>query len=65
MIFGTVWRDGGSKLVVVPSAFKLNQQTYKKECLVPLRRDLRYEMRKEVIILYQDKAPYHIAKSVQ
>ena len=65
MIFGAVWRDGRSKLVVLKSGFRLNQHTYKDTCLVPLLRDLRNKIKQKDIILYQDKAPCHRASSVQ
>jgi DDE superfamily endonuclease len=65
MIFGAVWRAGRSKLVVLPSGFKLNQQTYKDQCLIPLLKDVRKHIKQKDMILYQDKAPCHVAESVQ
>lgn len=65
MIFGAVWRGGRSDLVVLPSGFRLNQHTYKEECLIPLLENLPDKMSANKVILYQDKAPCHKAKSVQ
>ena len=65
MIFGGVSREGRTPLVVLKSGFKLNQHTYKEECVEFVRKHLPYRLNAETTIFYQDKAPCHAAKSVQ
>jgi len=65
MIFGGVFRDGRTPLVVLKSGFRLNQQTYKKECLDHVKKYLPDHLSADTVIFYQDKAPCHAAASVQ
>ena len=65
MVFGAVRLGGCSKFIILPSGFRLNQKTYREMCLLPLMEGLPDNMDKEKVILYQDNAPCHIAKSVQ
>ena len=65
MIFGTVSSGGRSKLIVLKSGFRLNQHTYKEECLKPLLRSLPSNLDPATTIFWQDKAPCHIAAPVQ
>ncbi|GAU87556.1 hypothetical protein RvY_00386 [Ramazzottius varieornatus] len=65
MIFGGVWRDGRTRLIVRPSGFKINQATYQDRCLKPMLYDLKDKLDPREVIFYQDKAPCHVAKTTQ
>jgi len=65
MVFAGVSRNGRTPLVVLPSGFKLNQQTYEDECLKSVKNNLPRGMKAEDVIFYQDKAPCHAAGTVQ
>jgi len=65
VIFGGVSREGRTRLVVQESGFRLNQQTYVKKCIDPVRKNLPYKLNAETTIWYQDKAPCHAAGNVQ
>ena len=65
MVFGGVSRNGRTPLVVLPSGFRLNQETYKEECVDFVKKNLPHGTEQKKVIFYQDKAPCHAAKSVQ
>jgi transposase len=65
MVFAGVFRDGRTKLIVLPTGFRINQYTYKDKCLIPMLKGLSKGIDKSKIIFYQDKAPCHAAASVQ
>jgi len=65
MVFGGVSREGRTPLVVLRSGFRLNQFTYKEQCIEFVQRNLPYNLNAKTAILYQDKAPCHAAGSVQ
>ena len=65
MIFGGVSRNCRTPLVVLKSGFRLNQRTYKTECVDFVHKNLPYPLKPETTIFYQDKAPCHAAISVQ
>ena len=65
MVFAAVWRDGRSRLIVLKSGFRLNQTTYIETCLKPLIEDVSPNMKTDLAILYQDKAPCHTGKKTQ
>lgn len=52
MIFAGVFRDGRTKLVVFKSGFRIHQQFYKDECLIPVLKGLPSEMDKKEIVFY-------------
>src|SRR5208282_3452796 len=64
MIFGAVLRDGRFKLMVLKSGFRLNQHMYKEKCLIPLQKNVSYNLDPKTTIFYQDKAPCHHAAQV-
>jgi hypothetical protein len=65
MVFGGITRDGRTKLVVLKTGFRINQVSYKKECLIPMLKRMPNKMDPSKTIFYQDKAPCHRADSVQ
>lgn len=65
MVFDAVWRGAHSKIVVLPSGFRLNQVTYHNDHLTPLLRDLGECFDLENVILYLDKAPCQAARTTQ
>lgn len=65
MIFGGVSREGRTTLIVLPSGFRINQTTYREECLEPMKECLPDDLDSLTTIFLQDKAPCHRAASVQ
>ena len=65
MIFGGVSREGRTPLVVLPSGFRLNQQTYQEKCIRFVQKNMPYKLNAKTAIFYQDKAPCHAGKSTQ
>ncbi|GAV09029.1 hypothetical protein RvY_18633 [Ramazzottius varieornatus] len=65
MICGGVWRDGRTRLIVLPSGLKINQATYQDRCLKPMLCDLKDKLDPREVIFYQGKAPCHVAKTTQ
>jgi hypothetical protein len=65
MVFGAVCRGGRTPLSVLKSGFMLNQSTYRDQCLIPMQENLPNCLNPKTTIFWQDKAPCHIAGSVQ
>ena len=65
MVFAGLSRADRTRLVVLPSGFRLKQLTYKGKGVDFVAENLPHDLDPRTVIFYQDKAPCHAAKSVQ